>query len=676
MNLPTGTSDIQETYARTYDALVKLREASHRSGRLDDSNAKMDEVAKLFATYLAFKTGDIQEFPNSQSPTIVADLQSAFSRTVALPQYRLSDNRTIFGSRPALDIRPGDEEIAGDMVRLVQSGIDHAFEPRANGGHFDLINEAFSHFVRDNFRSNIEDAQFMTPSEVTNFMADLALQDMTAEDHWNNDVGHQLTVMDPACGVGSCLGAFYQLARNSTTIDPRHVRIFGQDKVERMARLATLNLGFFDVHEHRISLGNSLEKGSPIDDLNGQVDLILTNPPYGAKFDQKYIDTKCEDNLPIFSGLHRTQGSVASELLFVDRGIRLLRQGGRMLIIVPDGVISGKGMSAALRDQLALTCTIRAVIELPATTFAQAGTRTKTAILYLQKGRSEAHSPIFMGVANQLGFEVASRKGIQIKSPHGENELPTIAAAYSRARTDLTHNKTRIVSSDPSCVMVTESAVLDGNWTPKHYSSARIEMVTELGGNSDFEMIPLCDMVEFRSGSRKPKHWRQGCVFISVKHILDEGFVNASRVFEYSPKTPGILTYPGEILLARINPRIPRVCVTPDFGAETLCSSEFEIMTVRSGVDAHALAYFLQTEVVQQQIRSLTSGTSSSHNRIRTSDLSKVMIPVAKPGTHKESLIASVINEYRNAIESVNKNAAVLAKLRRREYAIFNDKSR
>ena len=676
MNLPTCTFEIQEGHARTYDALVKLRESFHRSGRLDDSNAKLDEVAKLFATYLAFRTGYIQEFPDSTSSTIVADLQSAFSKTVTLPHYRLSDNRTIFGSRPALDIRPGDEEIAGDMVRLVQSGIDPAFEPPANGGSLDLINEAFGHFVRDNFRSNIEDAQFMTPSEVTNFMANLALQDIKAEDRLTDEQGHQLTVLDPACGVGSCLGAFYQLARNSTTIDPHHIKMFGQDKVERMARLATLNLAFFDVDEHRISLGNSLKKGSPIDDLNGKVDLILTNPPYGAKFDQKYIDTTCGDNLPIFSGLHRTQGSVASELLFVDRGVRLLRQGGRMLIIVPDGVISAKGLSAVLRDQLALTCTIRAVIELPATTFAQAGTRTKTAILYLQKGRAEPQPPIFMGVANQLGFEVASRKGIQIKSPHGENELPTIAAAYSRSRTDLTHQKTRVVSSDPSCVMVTESAVLDGNWTPKHYSSKRIEMIAELDGNSDFEMMPLSGMVEFCSGNRKPEHWRQGWAFVSVKHVLDEGFVNASRVFKYSPKTPGILTYPGEILLARINPRIPRVCVTPDFGTTTLCSSEFEVMSVHNGVDAYALAYMLQTEVVQQQIRSLTSGTSASHNRIRTSDLSKVVIPVAKPGTHKESLVTSVINEYRNAIESVNENAAVLAKLRQREYAIFDDKFR
>ena len=38
-------------YAPIYEDLAELREEFHRSGRLDDSNAKLDEVVKLFATY-------------------------------------------------------------------------------------------------------------------------------------------------------------------------------------------------------------------------------------------------------------------------------------------------------------------------------------------------------------------------------------------------------------------------------------------------------------------------------------------------------------------------------------------------------------------------------------------------------------------------------------------------
>lgn len=669
----TWADAFREGHASTYDAFSELRESFHRSGRLDDSNAKLDEVAKLFATYLAFKTGQIRRFPTAESCTLVSELQQAFSETVALPQYRLGDGNTIFGSQPALAIRQGDETMAVDMVRLVQRGIDLAFDVRRYGHPFDILNEAFGHFVRDNFRSNVEDAQFMTPPEVTNFMAELALQDILAEDSSANDPDKPLTVVDPSCGVGSFLGAVYQLARDKALVDPGRIRLFGQDKVERMVRLATLNLGLFDVDEHRITLGNSLERGSPLDIVNGKVDIILTNPPFGARFDHTYVHDVCGDNVPFFRSLRRTAGSIDSELLFVDRGLRLLRDGGRMLIIVPDSVISSKGIAALLRHNLTVRSTLRAVIELPSSTFAQAGTRTKTAILYLQKGRTDANSPVFMGIANHLGFEVSSRKGVQIKTPCGKNELPAIAATYAEHRGELPSEDTGILSSTPSCVMVKEPAVFRGNWTPKHYSATRIETVAEIGRNVEFEMVPLREMVEFCSRDRKPEHWRNGWAFISILHIFGEGLVNVSGVFDYSPKTPGIPTETGELLFARINPRIPRVCVTPDFGIKTLCSSEFEVMKVKDGVDAYMLAYMLQTHAVQNQIHSLTSGTSASHNRIRTSELSQVLIPLAKRETNKADLIDKLTNDYRVVLDSLAESATMLAQLRQREAEVFGD---
>ena len=50
-DLFTRTDPLRDGYTRIYDALSELREGFHRSGRLDDSNAKLDEVSKLFATH-------------------------------------------------------------------------------------------------------------------------------------------------------------------------------------------------------------------------------------------------------------------------------------------------------------------------------------------------------------------------------------------------------------------------------------------------------------------------------------------------------------------------------------------------------------------------------------------------------------------------------------------------
>lgn len=472
--------------------------------------------------------------------------------------------------------------------------------------------------------------------------------------------------------MGSFLAAIYHRARNSDWLDPQRIRLFGQDKVERMVRLSTINLDLFNVEEHRITVGNSLELGSPIDNLNGTVDIIVTNPPFGARFNQSYVSASCGDNTPFFSAVRRAASNIDSELLFVDRNLRLLRDGGRLLIVVPDGVVSAKGTAALLRQHLAGSATLRAVIELPATTFAQAGTRTKTAVLYLQKGRTSKPMSVFMGVSKDIGFQVSSRKGAQIKVAEGENELPKILAAYQKGRNNSGKKPPLVLCTKPSCVVVPESIVLKGSWTPSHYSATRFETVDAMGKNKDFDLVPLRDLVEFCADSRKSEVWREGWAFISVLHILGEGFVDVRGALNYAPKTPGVPTNPGELLMSKINPRIPRVCVTPNFGVKTLCSSEFEVMKIKADIDTYTLAYLLQTDTVQNQICSLTSGTSASHNRIRTTELSQVLVPIAKNGTKKAKLIRKLANDYQQALTSLTHSSIMLAGIRKRDTEIFS----
>ena len=671
IDLFAHSDPFQRSYRSAYEAFSALRESFHRVGRFDDSNAKLDEVSKLFATYLAAKLGQISGFPDPASPSLISDLQSAFMETAALSQYDLGSDNTIFGTRPTLSIRPGDELMAKEMVRLVRDGVDLAFDLRDQGQPFDILNEAFGHFVRDNFRSNIEDAQYMTPPEVTDFMSSIVLHDFYSDTTVESDSHDPVKILDPACGVGSFLGAFYQRARNDQEYARKPLNLYGQDKVERMVRLATLNLELFDVEEHRITLGNSLEKGSPLDVLNNKVDIILTNPPFGARFDQQYISSIVGDNAPYFGNRMNSSASVGSELLFVDRGLRLLRQGGRMVIIVPDSVVSARGLPAMLRRHLESSCTINAIIELPSGTFAQAGTRTKTTILYIQKGISDRQQPIFMSVSEQLGFHVSSRKGVQVKAVSGVNDLPQVLETYKEFTRRPRSEGVRVLSSTPSCVSVPQTTVYRESWTPRHHSASRFETVARIERDSEFDMVPLSELVEFCSRERKPRSWREGCAYISVRHIFGEGFINIIGALEYAPKTPGIPITSGELLLSRINPDIPRVCVVPDLGVDMLCSSEFEVMTAKKGIDIYMLAYLLQSRAVQSQISSLTSGTSSSHSRIRTDEISQVLIPIPKPGTARESQIPIVAREYRDVVRALAMYTGRVAGLRQREQEIL-----
>lgn len=668
--MTTKPDSLASGYTAVYASLAALRETFHRSGRLDDSNAKLDEVAKLFATYLAYRRGLIPTFPSIESQQLVTDLQSAFEAAAHLPQYIWSKSgRSIFGAQPKLVLRDEDKSLARDLTSLVRQCVDLAYQLRGGSRPFDILNEAFGHFVRDNFRGNVEDAQYMTPPEAVDFMVDMALDDIAQEISENPN--KHLTVLDPSCGVGSFLTTFYHRARAASNIPLEKVRLIGQDKVERMARLATINLELFDVEDHRVEIGNSLEIGSALDELNGKVDLILTNPPFGARFGGDEVRTSCGGNTPFFSSLRRTIPSIDSELLFVDRNLELLRDGGKLLIVVPDGVVSAKGTAALLRQHISCKATLKAVIELPAVTFAQAGTRTKTSIVYIQKGRKKNPVNTFMAVATDLGFQVSSRKGVQIKQPEGENQLNEILSAYRNTeRADFTAGAT-VLNRSPSCVLVEEAEVLRSSWTPSHYSAERLDVIAEVQSRVGLRMVPLAELVDFCVDERRNERWEPGTAFISVLHVLGEGLLDMAGAQTYAPKTPGIPTHSGEILVSRINPRIPRICVTPDFGKRTLCSSEFEVLRAKSGIDIYLLAYLLLTGAVQSQIRNLTSGTSASHNRIRTAELGSVLVPMPEHNSTRAAKLSALANDYRNALQAMSQASARVAALRARELLLL-----
>lgn len=655
-------SVLQDKHAQIYRMLSEMREAFHSYGRLDDSNAKLDEVAKLFATYIAYKQGDIQSFPEGGEKDVVSLLQKAFKEASALPQYRDQKGRSIFGSEPSLVLQEDDKMLVKQLVKVTRHSIDAAFDSRSGQEPFDVLNEAFGHFVRDNFRGNVEDAQYMTPVEVVSFMVEMALFDLEQDERKD-----PLVILDPTCGVGSFLGAFYAGAlRNG--YERNMLRLYGQDKVERMVRLSTINMELFQAKDHKIFSGNSLEKGGALDDLNGSVDLILTNPPFGARIDRTQLVQSIGANTPFFSSTASTASSVDSELLFVDRNLKLLKDGGRLMIVVPDGVVSARGMSALLRTHMAKTCSIEAIVELPPTAFAQAGTRTKTVILYLRKGKKQQANATFIAVANGLGYQVSSRKGVQIKNYEGTNELESILQNFKVARTDGNAKKLpKVIASNPSAVLVSEKEVVSGSWTPGHYSAKRFQAISDLTASGDIEVVRLSELADFCSDRNASAVWTEGSAFVSVLHILGEGFIDVIGARCHAPKTAGLSTLPGDVLISKINPRIPRVAVTPDFGVRTLCSSEFEVLRPKGRISPHALAYLLQTKLVQDQIQSLTSGTSASHNRIRSKELATVTVPLPKEGTKAFASFQQLVQGYEDAATALVGATMRLSELRMRE---------
>ena len=610
MDLLTGA---QSPYQEIYTSLRELREAFHREGRISDANAKLDETVKLLSLHYGYYHGivdvDAYKALNGRNTFSVTALNSVFESVANDELFKRKGMGSIFGIHPSTVFDNGDEPIAYELFMVA----GRVFSAQSTQGYnLDVLNEAFGHHVRDNFRSHVEDAQYMTPPEVVNFMVELALHYVEV-----SDVQAKMVVADPSCGVGSFLTTWKTKFRQKYgPDDTKRVECIGQDKTDRMVRLSSINFLFSGNSSDNVFLGNSLDDSSPIRNYNGQVDIILTNPPFGARFSVQHLRSAARNSVPFFSSRLSNVKTVESEILFIDRYLTLLKPGGYCFAIVPDGVVSAKGPSAVIRQHLAQQGELICVVELPAVTFAQAGTRTKTAVLGFRKQKPRRSYPIFFGEVGDIGFQVSKRKGVPIKRTQGRNELHDLQIEFqskSAEKQGRGEAKGRWLEIEPSAREA---------WSPRSILFER-QLVSSV---SRRQMVRLSEYT-LPPEKRKAVPYRGHNYYISVLHVIGDGILDVASVRAYQPVTPGLPVRPGEVLLSRINPRIPRVVVVPDLGREALCSSEFEIIRTRDGVSPYFLAFILLLPLVQQQIQSFTAGTSASHSRVKPGRVYDTLVP-------------------------------------------------
>lgn len=656
-------SPIQESYQILYKSLNDLREHLHLSGRIDDSNAKLDEVSKVLAICVAvhyewIESSNFLDLVNTNrfDSEATAILSESFQKCIDQEKFQNSDGSSIFGALPVLNIQEDDNEFALLLARTIYTAFSQALTHAKNNHSFDLVNEAFGHFVRDNFRGNIEDAQYMTPPEVVDFICDWAIFELDQKGFKFNQ--STLTVLDPSCGVGSFLASFYRKLGHHLGRQPKKVKLIGQDKVDRMVRLSKINMMLFGSDIYDIEQGNSLIRSTRLNKLNGKVDLIITNPPFGANISASMLAEEPKNNYPLFH--NSVNGAIDSELAFIDREMSLLKEGGSLFIVVPDSTISSLGAAETLRARLMGVAKLKGVIELPAVTFAQAGTRTKTSILYLEKNTKRSSDDLVtMATIEDLGFQVSMRKGVAVKKYEGKNQLEVLSNKLLNPISNPC-----VISEDPSCTLEYAKKVENGSWTASHYSAKRALAILELSNLKGYSVEFFSNLVNFETKKRRRLKEEAGSKCISVLHVIGDGVLDFEELLTYSPKTKGNVCFEGDILISKINPRIPRIIVVPKLDFPTTCSNEFEVVTPKEGIDPYWVCYMLLEKVVQDQIQSLTSGTSSSHNRIKTTELEIIKIPVPKTKATVERMSA-VTASYKKHIDSIVSSLYGINKLRR-----------
>jgi type I restriction enzyme M protein len=135
-------------------------------------------------------------------------------------------------------------------------------------------------------------------------------------------------------------------------------------------------------------------------------DLLMTNPPFAGEI----TDSGLLRQFDFAKKSGKLKQKVERHLLFIERSLDTLRPGGRMAIVLPQGVFNNTGMEW-IREWIFEKARILAVVGLEGNTFRlpapAKGTGTKTSVLFLQKWGKDQKPledyPIFMAVSKKSG---------------------------------------------------------------------------------------------------------------------------------------------------------------------------------------------------------------------------------------------------------------------------------
>lgn len=510
--------------------------------------------------------------------------------------------------------------------------------------------------------------QFFTPEPVIDFCVAM-MQPKPNE-----------TIIDPACGSGGFLmSALKYLQNNYPELNTKKVvskYLFGLDINKSIARIAKMKLLLEANGKTNVLCTNSLEDLDSIKlslSHSGGFDLILANPPFGAKitntatlskYDLGYKWTNHNKEYHKTKSVYPNQNA---EILFIERCLQLLKEGGRMGIVLPNGNFENPSLEY-LRYYIKLKAKILAIVNLPQETFIPFGTGVKTSLLFLEKDTPNKirQYPIFFGRVRKLGYQ-GNKNGTPLyqkdkygqvikdsnKQPILDEDFSVIVEAYKEFQ------KGQIIENENSFSLNYEE--LNGRFDFDFYSPENRKMFSNLDSGKTVRLGDICDIIKIKSRKLKDQNLTVEYVELSDINTHSYEIINSTtyQVHEL-PSRGSYEIQEGDIITAIAGNSVgtrkhATALVTKEFEG-SICTNGFRVLR-NFKIDSYFLLFFLKSEVFLKQMFMYRTGAAIPN--VSDIDLANTLINIPSDKTIKEiskkmKRAFELRQESRNQIESIN----------------------
>jgi type I restriction enzyme M protein len=507
---PTGQRVLNSASLRSAPSLVPVfRRIRDRLATMDQNVNRDEEILPDISLLLLLKILDEQKHQfKPQAPLhfqIDDSVEKTAQRIRKLLDEEVKRNAQLFGANSRKIAFQIDDDSIYYVVETLQ-----CFRLLSNDT--DAVAEAFQVIRGKAYKG--EEGQYFTPQSVVKVA--IAAIDPNPQDR----------VIDPACGSGSFLATalaavieqlkeHYGANTKSVDTDRRTwstQMLFAIDKDSVSVRLSKAYLSMLGDGSTHVFKADSIRPSTWGDQIaatiqNGAFDVVVTNPPFGTKLKveadvgrREGYELSCEW-VRTESGWKKTNNYVERDLglLFLERSIQLLAEGGRMAIVLPDTYLfsDSYGWLVQWLGQFTITHSINVPIEA-----FEPHCRAKTSVIVLKKATPTKGHRVIGCFCETYG-----------EDKHGRPRFKFVDGVQTDDSDDEMHEAARLMVKEPraesklfyrfdQAEAVTAGVLVASFWWRKPYQDA----LRKFAADYDCDLVSVGDLMEAGELTVGPGH--------------------------------------------------------------------------------------------------------------------------------------------------------------------------
>lgn len=520
---------------------------------------------------------------------------------------------------------------------------------RLVGSDLSWLDAALERLVARDAKGSL--GQYFTPREVIRFCVEIL------RPHPKD------RVIDPACGSGGFLYEATQYALREFGSAPK---CLGIDFGAKAIKVAALLSAATPQAELLVSKANSIDgrgcvsptppgwagflsRGAGAKTKRAQswgdwnklsCSLLFTNPPFAGDIDDiEILDAYEAQQNPA------TKKATSREHLFLERAVQLLKPGGRLAIVLPQGLLANSSASY-LRQWLFSKCRVLGVVSLHQFAFLPY-TSVKTAVLFLTKPASDEtiqkDYPMFFAVSRSPGKD-SSGKII------GPDDYKSIAQAVARflisQRFAWAGTKSISESTDIQCETVNLSEVKQADrLDAEYYDPTARALLRRLDTVAETR---LANLVDTKVDRFKKGHYRE-ITYLDISSVDSKTgltFPNTLPADE-APSRASYVVRPGDVLVSTVRPdRNIVALVTGSIGNHAVASNGFCVLRSRE-IQPEVLFAYCKTEAFKKMLS--RHATASMYPTVTDKDV--LGVPFLQPPEGVTDRVTSLVSSGIEMIE-------------------------